>query len=288
MPRPVWRGHITFALVNVPVNLYPAEQRTDLQLHMLDSRDHSRVRYERVNEETGEEVPWNSVVRGYEYSEGSYIVLGEAELRRAAPEATRAIEIENFVERCEIDPIFFDKPYYVEPDKSGVKGYSLLREAMLESDRVGIARVVIRTRQYIAALLARRDVLVLSLLRYAQELRPVDALELPPASAQGKVSAVEKKTARMLIEGMSARWEPSKYHDEYREELMTWIRKRIEAGKADQPVEAAAPESEEVPGPINFMELLRKSMAQKGIRTPSTRKARPAPRRRAPGQRRAG
>src|ERR1043166_6522934 len=152
MPRPTWKGHITFGLVNIPVNLYPAEQRTDLELHMLDSRDHKRVRYERVNEDTGQEVPWNDVVRGYEYSDGNYVVLTDTELKKAAPEQTKSIEIEGFVDADQIDLMYYDKPYYLEPAKGGEKGYVLLREVLKESRKIGISKVVIRTRQYIAAL----------------------------------------------------------------------------------------------------------------------------------------
>ena len=184
MARAVWRGHISFGLVSVPVSLYAAENRTDLQLHMLDSRDHSRVRYERVNEETGQEVPWDVIVRGYEYSDGSYVVLSDEELKRAAPEATKTIDIEAFVAGEEIDPTFYDKPYFLEPGKGSKKGYVLLHHALAESKRVGIARVVIRTRQYIAALMPHNDVLMLILLRYGQELRSAADLDIPKGGAK--------------------------------------------------------------------------------------------------------
>ncbi len=214
MPRPVWKGHISFGLVNVPVNLYPAEQRTDLQLHMIDSRDNSRVRYERVNEETGEEVPWDSVVRGFEYSDGNYVILSDEELKRAAPEVTKTIEIQSFVKQDEIDPIFFDTPYYLEAGKAGEKGYVLLRGAMKDSGRVGIAQVVIRTRQYLSALSARGDVLMLDLLRYPQEIRSTKELNVPsgPSKSHG-VSAQELKIARTLIDAMAADWKPAEFHD---------------------------------------------------------------------------
>lgn len=266
MARAIWKGHITFGLVNIPVNLYSAEQRTDLQLHMLDSRDNTRVRYERVNEETGEEVPWNTIVKGYEYKDGHYVVVSDEELKRAAPEATRAIEIEHFVALEEIDPIFFDKPYYLEPAKGGAKGYALLRDALRDSGRVGIARVVIRTRQYISSLISRNDMLLLVLLRYAQEIRKPTGLELPGSSTDAKVSPIEKKTARMLLDGMTTRWHPEAYHDEYRDELQRWIEKRVRDGHTDKPAELPEVKEEASAGPIDFMELLKKSLEHKGHR----------------------
>lgn len=263
MARPIWKGHISFGLVNIPVTLHSAEQRTDLQFHMLDSRDNSRIRYERVNAETGEEVPWNEIVRGYEYSEGNFVVVGDEELKRAAPEATRSIDIEGFVGLGDIPFIYFDKPYYVAPASGGEKGYALLREVLKATERVGIARVVIRTRQYIAALIPMRDVLVLNLLRYDQELRPVSDLALPKAGSKAAgVSPAELKAARVLIETMSSEWDPKAYHDEYRDTLRKWIEKKAAAGGALPAPEE--PEEEEAPTPINFMELLQKSLEQAG------------------------
>lgn len=262
MPRPVWKGHISFGLVNVPVNLYPAEQRTDLQLHMIDSRDNSRVRYERVNEETGEEVPWDSVVRGFEYSDGNYVILSDEELKRAAPEATKAVEIQSFVKAGEIDPIYFATPYYLEAGKGGEKGYVLLREAMKDSGRVGIAKVVIRTRQYIAALSARGDVLMLELLRYPQEIRSTKELNVPSGTAKAHgVSAQELKVARTLIDAMASEWKPGDHHDSYREQLMKWIEKKIASGDMKKPLDATEEKEDAAePGPINFMDVLKKSL----------------------------
>ncbi|HYD00250.1 MAG TPA: Ku protein, partial [Phycisphaerales bacterium] len=264
MARPVWKGHIGFGLVHVPVVLYPAEQRTDLQLHMLDSRDNARVRYERVNAETGHEVPWNTIVKGYEYSNGNYVIMSDEELKRAVPEATRTVEIQTFVKGDEIDPVYYDKPYYLEPAKGADKGYVLLREAMKESGLVGIAQVVIRTRQYIAALRPQGDVLVLNLLRYAQELRSTEDLKIPHGGIRAHgITAQEMKIARTLIDAMETPWNPEKYHDEYRAELMKWIHKRVKAGELEHPAELPD-EPKEEKSPLNFMEALRNSLAQAG------------------------
>jgi len=271
MARPLWTGHITFGLVNIPVNLYPAEQRSDLQLHLLDSRDQARIRYERVNEDTGEEVPWSSVVHGYEVSDGNYVVLKDSELKNAAPEVTKTIDIESFVAAEEIDPIYYDRPYYLDPGKGGAKGYALLREALTDSQRAGIARVVIRTRQYIAGLFARPDYLLLILLRYSQELRKPDELQGLASLAGVRVSPAERKTAAMLVREMTTKWKPEIYQDEYRQRLMDYIRERAEKGGKGLPP-ALQPETASGPtAPLNFMELLKRSLAgrkPKGLPSP--------------------
>ena len=167
MSRPIWKGHISFGLVNVPVILHAAERRAgDLSFRMIDSRNSARVRYERVNEETGEEVPWDKIVKGYEYEDGNYVLMSEEELEHASPEMTRTIEIEQFVDLDDIDIRYFDRPYVLVPGNKGEKGYVLLREAIRDAGKVGIAKVVIRARQYLAALIPQGDALVLELLRY--------------------------------------------------------------------------------------------------------------------------
>lgn len=259
--RPIWKGHISFGLVNVPVTLYPAEQRDEAHFHMIDSRNNARVRYQRVNADTGEEVPWEEIVKGYEHEDGNYVIIGKDELENLAPEVTRTVEIESFVDLAEIDLIYFDKPYYLEPAKNGEKGYALLRETLRETGKAGIARVVLRTRQYIAAMVPRDDVLVLNLLRYQGELRSTDDLKLPGDPAEIGTSRQELKMARMLVESMTAEWDPAAYHDEFREQLMTWIQKRIDSGQIHRAPEVE-PIADDAPGPINLMEALKKSLNQ--------------------------
>ena len=174
MPRPIWKGHISFGLVNVPVVLFSAERRAEQHgFKMIDSRNSARVRYERVNDETGEEVPWDKIVKGYEFEEGQYVLFSKEELENASAELTKTIEIEQFVNREEIGIRHFDKPYLVSPAAKGEKGYVLLREAIAEAGKAGLARVVIRAKQYLAALVVEGDALVLELLRYADELQAV-------------------------------------------------------------------------------------------------------------------
>jgi DNA end-binding protein Ku len=256
--RAIWKGHISFGLVSVPVSLYPAEQRTDLQLHMIDSRNRARVRYERVNAETGEEVPWDQIVKAFEYDDGNYVVLDKEEMKKAAPEASKSVDITSFVDLDEIDPIYFDRPYFLEPGKKGDKGYALLRETLKETGKAGIAEVVIRTRQYVAAMIPRGDALLLILLRYQQELRDAGDLALPGSPEDLGVSEKELKMARTLVEAMESEWDPSEHHDEYRKRLMEWIESKIESGEIHRSPEAK--EAAPAPEPINIMDALKKSV----------------------------
>ena len=291
MSRPIWKGHISFGLVNVPVVLYNAERRTDLSFRMIDSRNSARVRYERVNEETGEEVPWDKIIKGYEYDSGNYVLLSEEELQKASPEMTKTIEIEQFIDLDDIDVRYFDKPYLLVPDKKGEKGYVLLREAIKAAGKAGIAKVVIRARQYLAALIAQEDALVLELLRYPQELIEKSEFELPGKNVRDVgVQKKEIELATKLISGMTAKWEPTKFHDEYRDALMKFIQKKIDSGKTEI---ITTDDEDEAPvrQTINFMDVLKRSVehASQG-RAKSTRaaKAKHATRTRRPRKQRAG
>jgi len=276
MSRPVWKGHISFGLVNVPIVLYPAEQRIDVSFHLIDSRNSARVRYERINEETGEEVPWDKIVKGYEFDGGNYVLLSEEELERASVEMTRTIEIEQFVDVEQIDLRYFDRPYVLVPDKGGDKGYVLLREAIVKSGKAGIASVVIRARQYLAALVADGDALLLELLRYSQELRDLDEFNLPASDLRKyKVSTKEIELATKLIDGMTTDWDAAKYHDEYREVLLKMIEKKIKSGQTEA-IDVEEEEPAEEPRTIDFMDVLKQSVAHaskgRGRRKPPTKK----------------
>jgi DNA end-binding protein Ku len=261
MPRPTWKGQIAFGLVNVPVMLYPAEQRSDLSFHLVDSRDSGRVRYQRVNEETGEEVPWEKVAKAYEYKSGNYVVLTDEELESAAVEMTRTIEIEQFVDLDDIDPLYFDKPYYLVPDKSGEKGYVLLRKALEHANKAGIARVVIRTRQYLAAVVARHNALMLDLLRYTHELRTSKDFDLPGQDLRKyKITQKEVALAGQLLNGMSAEWKPESFKDEYHDALLKVIDAKVRTGDVHEAV--ADTEQQRHPTTLNFMDALKKSLKQ--------------------------
>ena len=262
-PRPIWRGHITFGLVQVPVVLQPAEARHDLQFRLLDSRNHARVKYERINEMTGAEVPWGDVVKAYEYSDDNYVILKDADFKKAAVKAAKTIEIEQFVDIAAIRPLFFDKPYYLVPDKHGDKGYALLRAALEKTGQLGISRVVIRTREYLAALGVEDKALVLYILRFAQEIRPMPA-DLPSTNLKtAGIAPKELEMAETLIKSMTGNWKPDSYHDKYRDMLMKWIEKKAKAGGA-MPV-AEPEEEEEAPGKIiNITHLLQQSLQKHG------------------------
>jgi DNA end-binding protein Ku len=276
MARSIWKGSITFGLVNIPVGLYSAEQREEVSFHQLDKRDMSRIRYKRVSESTGKEAPWDSIVRGYEYEEGKYVVLSDEDLKRASPEKTQTVDILDFVDLEEIDPRFFDKPYYLAPDKRGAKSYALLRETLRRTRKVGIATVVIRSKQYLAAVTVHDDVIVLNILRYAQELRDTDDLDLPKGN--GGVSERELDMAERLVEGMVASWDPEQYHDTYQEDLKAMIERRVKAGQT----EAGAEPAEEAPKPargqvIDLMALLKRSVDEGGSGGGSKTAAKKAP-----------
>ncbi len=262
MARPIWKGSISFGLVNIPITLYSAEKKKDLSFKLLDKRTRSQVHYERVSEETKQEVPWDNIVKGYEYSPGNYVVLTEEDFKKAAVEATQTIAITDFVDLASIEYIYFSKPYYVVPGKRAEKGYVLLREIMKRTGKVAIAQVVIRSRQYLAALVPQDNALVLEILRYHHELREPSELSFPAGSLEEhKVSDRELEIAEMLVNSMTSEWNPQKYHDEYRDALMDWIEKKAQAGGAMPPEEIPVARKEPAKV-IDMMDLLKQSVEQ--------------------------
>ena len=244
MARSIWKGSIAFGLVNIPVGLSTAESRPDISLHMVDSKNHARIRYERVNADSGEEVPWDRMVKGYEHEDGKFILLTEEDLAGVQPKLTKTIEITDFVPLDDIDPLLFDKPYYLEPDKRGRKAYSLLREALRRSGKAGISKVVIRTREYLSAMFVRDDVLILMLLRFPQEIKASSKLDLPSSTAKEfEPGKREMELAERLIDEMSGAWKPEDYRDEYREALMDFIESKISNG--DSVDDVKQPDEEE-------------------------------------------
>ena len=266
MPRGLWKGAISFGLVNVPVELFSAEKRSaEIDLTMLDKRDLAPVGYKRVNKATGKEVPWSEVVKGYEYEDEKYVVLSAEDFRRANVEASKTVDIAAFVDLHDIAPIYFETPYYLAPSKRGEKAYALLRETLKKAGKAGIATVVIRTRQYLAALIAREELLVLNTLRYAEEIKPVEEVGIASSALKGpKVTAKEIDMALRLVEDMSDEWKPEQYKDTYRHDLMARIKEKIKAGETEeitQPEKGRKePEGAEV---IDLMALLKKSVEQK-------------------------
>lgn len=278
MTRPIWKGHITFGLVTIPVVVHSAEKQFDLHFRLLDSRNHARVRYERVNEETGEEVPWQDIVKGFEYEEGRYVLLNDADFEKVAIEVNKSVEIENFVNGKDIGYEYFDKPYYLVPDKKGEKVYVLLREVLRRSGKIGIAKVVIRTRQYLAALIPQGQVLLLELLRFYQEIRNVKELDVPGASMKSyKISEKELTLAQQLVESMSTKWEPQCYQDDYRDALLQWIEKKSKNAQSRTSVPPVAKEEKSGSGQVvDIMSLLKKSV-QKAKPSGPAKKRKSAP-----------
>ena len=266
MARSIWKGSITFGLVNIPVGLYSAEKREEtLSFHMLDRRNMARLRYKRVNEETGREVPWEETVRGYEVEGGKHVVISDEDLERASPEKTQTVDILDFVEAGDISPLLFDKPYYLVPEKKGAKSYALLRETLRRTNKVGIAKVVIRTKQSLAAVLVEEKAIVLNILRFAHELRDPDELDLP--SGKEGVSERELDMAERLVEGMVSKWEPEQYRDDYYKDLRKLIKDRVEAGQLEESPEAPPVRKPERGAQVvDLMALLKQSVEDKGTR----------------------
>lgn len=266
MPRELWKGAIQFGLVHIPVSLFPAEQSDDLSFTMLDRRDLQPVGYRRFNKSTGDEVPFEEIVKGFEYEDGHFVTLEKEDFKRANVESTQTVEIVGFIDRQALSPFFFDAPYYLAPGKHGDKGYTLLRETLVRTGRVGLATVVIRTREHIAALYAVDNVLVLNTLRYANELRDPRELDVPGDLKSAKVTPKELDMAERLVEDMAIDWDPAQYHDTYRDDLMKLIGEKA-AGKTRR-----APRAKRAAGGaevIDFAALLERSLAAKRIKPPA-------------------
>ena len=280
MARPIWTGNLSFGLLNVPVSLMSGTRSNDLSFRMLDARDKKPIRFERVNADTGEEVPWKDIVKAFEYDKGSYVVIEKDDIASAAPETHESVEIEAFVDADAIDIRYFEKPYVLVPGKKAEKGYVLLRETLVKAKKIGVARVVIRTREYLSAVMPLGDALILVMMRYPQELVDPAEYKLPEGkSGDYRVSAKEIAMATQLVESMATPWNPDDYHDEFRARLSEIISKRIkQKGKtttvldeSDEPQEGAATNV------VDFVALLQKSLGKKGDTAagskPATKKA---------------
>src|SRR5262252_928752 len=257
MARALWKGSISFGLVNIPIELHTAVRDHRPRFRMLHASDKSPVRFERVCIKDGHKVAWEDLVKGYEYAKGRFVVLTKEDFRAAAVEKTRTVDIIDFVNADEIDDRFFETPYYLVAAKGGERAYALLREAIRESGRIGIAKFILRDAQHLAAVEAIGDALVLSVMRFADEL--VDAAQLRFPSAEG-VRKAELDMAKALVNSLAAEWDPSKYTDQYRENLLRIIQGKMK-GKEVELEPAAEPRQAEV---IDLMERLRRSLAQSG------------------------
>jgi DNA end-binding protein Ku len=256
MPRSIWSGAISFGLVNVPVKLYSAVSRKTVRFHQLNGKTGTRIQQKRVDPSTGDEVSFEDIVKGYELTKESYVVVTPDELDALDPERTRTIDIEDFVEAAEIDPVYYDHPYYLAPDKGAGKAYRLLLDAMRESGKVAIARVVLRSKEQLVAIRPAGNALMMETMVFHDEVVAPDTIEELPEEADGKTSDRELKMAQQLIDSLTSEFEPERYHDEYREKVLDLIERKAQGEEiATQP---EAPEPARVP---DLMAALEASLA---------------------------
>ena len=268
MPHALWSGSINFGLVTIPVKLFSAVRGgSDVSFHLLHKKDKGRINNVRTCSECGRKVAWDDIGRGYEYEKGQYVMMNEEDFKQAAPEATQSVDIVQFVDQKEINPMLYDTPYYLEPDKKGRHAYALLREALKKSGKVGVAQVVIRTREHLAALRPVGDALVLETMHYADEIAPADQFELPPAKE--KTPATEMKAAMMLIDTMSEKFDAASFHDTYKDKLVTLIQARAR-GKALPKTKAKVQPPTNV---VNIMDVLQRSLSERRGKRPKEKRA---------------
>jgi DNA end-binding protein Ku len=261
MPHAIWKGAISFGLVHVPVALYPASSETGIDFDWLDKRSMDPVGYKRVNKRTGKEIDKDNIVKGVKVEGGSYVVLSEDEIKAAYPKTTQTIEIISFADATEIPFTQLEKPYYLEPIQKGEKVYALLREAMLEAKVVGIARVVMHTKEYLAALIPAGPALMLNTLRWSNEIRPWTDLKLPPAGAKNLKDS-ELKMAKQLIGDMTAPWKPDAFSDKFTAAVHALVQARVEKGQTEavEPMEESGQEAGS--NVVDLTELLKKSLGK--------------------------
>ncbi|MES2856488.1 MAG: Ku protein [Bdellovibrionota bacterium] len=269
MARGIWSGAISFGLINIPVVVLTAKQQERLSFRMLDKRDHSPIGYKQVNKGNGKEVDRKDIVKGYEYQKNQYVIITEAEIKKANPKATQTIDIEDFVSVEDLDPLLFETPYYLVPGKNGEKGYVLLRQVLAKTKRAAMGQFVMRNKQHLVAMMARGEYIILETLRYAHEIREVEEAKfLEDINLEKiRITPKEMKMAESLVEDMTAKWEPAKYKDTYQNDLKKRIEAKIKAGDTEISFEA-----EEAPKPTNtnvtdLMPLLEKSLRASGSRS---------------------
>lgn len=279
--RPIWKGALTFGLVTIPVGLYPATARNELSFRLLHAKDKSPIAYRRVCVEENVEVPWSEIVKGYEYDKGQFVVMTDADFEAADVEATQTIDIRDFVVGAEIPPVYFEQPYYLEPQKTGAKAYALLREALRRSGRVGVATMVLRQREHLAAVQTAGDAMTLTTMRFAHEIVTPSGLDLPGDAA---LDRREIDLALQLVGTLEGPWQPDKYRDRYRDALMAAIERKLE-GRAVAPAERAGRAPTKVVDLMSALEASLKAQPKReGARAAGRREA-AAPRKTAPRKR---
>ena len=251
--RAIWRGSIAFGLVNIPINVYPGSEEHTLEFHMLHKKDLSPVRFARICKQEEKEIPYSDIVKGFEYEKGEFVVVDEADFKAANAKKTSTIEIQHFTDIDQIDPIYYEKPYFLEPDKKSGKAYKLLTEALFKSKKVAVANFVFRNRERIGVILPlKEEGLLLMQMRYHSEIRPFEQLD----TSKEKISAQELKMALTFIDQLTLAFEPEKYHDTYVEELMSHIEQKLKGKKTPRKQKVAEPSYVA----RDLMDLLQESM----------------------------
>jgi DNA end-binding protein Ku len=264
--RAIWKGNISFALVSIPISLFSATRKNELSFHYLHKKDMSTVSYKRFCDAENSEVQWEDLTRGYEYEKDQYIEITDEDLDKVDVPHTRTIQIQEFVNEAEIDPLYFDKPYYLEPQKGGERPYALMRDALAQSKKIGIAKVVMKSREHLAAVKAVGNMITLQTMRFAHEIVDASSLNLP---SKAEISKKEMDLANTLIDSMSDKFDPNRYRDDYHDKVLEIIRMKVAGVSPQTPVH-------EGPGPakvIDLMEVLKQSLSE----TKKHKSARPAP-----------
>ncbi|MCX4154329.1 MULTISPECIES: non-homologous end joining protein Ku [Paraburkholderia] len=264
MAHMIWKGAISFGLVHVPVQLYPATQSEKVGFNLLDKRSIDPIGYKQINKRTGKEVARENIVRGFEYEKDKYVVLSDDEIRAANPESTQTVDILAFIDAPDISFLYLDTPYFLTPDRKGEKVYALLREAMKASGKIGVASVVLHNKQHLAALIPVGPMLALNTLRWAVEVRDFDEFKLPPEGMKAAgVTTRELDMAKKLINDMSDKWDPSQYHDTFHDDIMALVDRKIRAGKTEEITEVEAPrESRQSADILDLSDLLKRSLGR--------------------------
>ncbi|VWC63189.1 Ku domain protein [Burkholderia contaminans] len=271
MTRMIWKGAISFGLVHVPVQLFPATRTVKPSFRLLDKRSMDPVGYRQINKRTGKEVTREDIVRGYEYEKERYVVLTDDEIRAANPESTQTVDIVTFVDEDAVSFLYLDTPYYLVPDRKGEKVYALLRDALKDSGKIGIAHVVMRDRQHLGALIPVGPLLALDTLRWQEELRPLDELSVPAVDAKrAGVSARELAMAKKLIDDMSGSWTPDEYHDTFRDDILDLVERKVRAGRVEEIEDRPAQTARTATNVVDLTELLKRSLKGGGARAART------------------
>ncbi|RQT93388.1 non-homologous end joining protein Ku [Burkholderia cepacia] len=267
MARMIWKGAISFGLVHVPVQLFPATRTVKPSFRLLDRRSMDPVGYRQINKRTGREVTREDIVRGYEYEKERYVVLTDDEIRAANPESTQTVDIVTFVDEGAVSFLYLDTPYYLVPDRKGEKVYALLRDALKDSGKIGIAHVVMRDRQHLGALIPVGPLLALDTLRWQEELRPLDELSVPAGDAKRSgVSARELAMAKKLIDDMSGSWTPDEYHDTFRDDILDLVERKVRAGRIEEIEDRPAQTGRAASNVVDLTELLKRSLKGRSAR----------------------